>query len=152
MSEPISFTSSTMRFGIPLLFSGQAQKEFYVNEAHNLLDAVIHPNILGVGAVPPVSPAEGEMWLVANAAQDAWALQDNKIALYQSGAWIFVEPIPGMRVFDTGTGQFWLFDMEWVMADAPEIPQGGTSIDAEARNAIAELIEVLRKSGILPRN
>jgi hypothetical protein len=33
MSDPLTFENSSPRFGLPFLYVGQAQKEFYVNEA-----------------------------------------------------------------------------------------------------------------------
>jgi hypothetical protein len=56
MSDPISFTSSAPRFGIPFLFAGQAQ---YVNEAHALVDLLLHPAIESETDTPPSAPQEG---------------------------------------------------------------------------------------------
>src|SRR5690606_18685268 len=100
MSDPIVFTTTTARFGLPLLFAGQAQKEFYVNEAHALTDALLHAACEGEGAAPPASPAAGETWLVAAGATGDWAGQDDALAAFQSGSWLFVQPKEGMRLFD----------------------------------------------------
>jgi len=64
MSDPTSFTLTTPRFGLPFLFSGQAQKEVSVNEAHALADMLLHPCIAGELAAPPASPSAGDCWLV----------------------------------------------------------------------------------------
>lgn len=152
MSEPITFTSVTPRYSLPLLFPGQAQKEFYLNEAHSLLDALIHTGVEGVASAPPASPNDGDLWLIATSAQDDWAGMDHHLALYQGNAWRFMAPKPGMRIFDKGLGQFWLYDTQWSSAGFSQEPQGGANIDAEARNAITGLIQVLRSAGILPRS
>ena len=54
-------------------------------------------------------------------------------------------------MFDKAAGQAALYYGEWLRASAPESPDGGTTIDAEARAAIDNLVETLRLAGILPR-
>lgn len=151
MNQPIPFNSTTARFALPLLFQGQAQKEFYVNEAHTLLDALMHPVIEGADAAPPASPQEGQCWLVSGAASGAWIGREGMLAVYAESSWLFVAPVQGMRVFDKSAGQSKTFDGDWNAAAAPATPQGGTSIDAEARMAIGEIIAALRLAGILPK-
>ena len=148
MTNPVSFTSTTPRYFLPLLFSGQAQKEFYVNEAHALTDALLHAACDGEAVDPPPSPAEGEAWLVGAGATGAWAAQDGKLASFQAGNWLFAVPNDGMRLFDRSTGQILLYRSGWQRPASPAEPSGGTTIDAEARAAIAGLITALTQAGI----
>ena len=150
MTDPISFPSATPRYSLPLLFSGQAQKEFYVNEAHALADALFHAACEGEAADPPVDPAEGEAWLVASGATGEWAGEDGKLAARQMGNWLFVVPRDGMRLLDRATGQVLLYNGGRQRPAAPVLPGGGSVIDAEARTAIAELISALVDGGVLP--
>lgn len=150
MTDPISFTSTTPRYGLPLLFAGQSQKEFYVNEAHALTDALLHPACEGEAADPPATPAEGETWLVGAAATGDWAGADGKVASRQSGNWLFAAPADGMRMFDRSTGQILLHRGGWQRPSAPAAPAGGTTVDAEARAALADLITALASAGIFP--
>lgn len=150
MSDPITYTTATPRFGLPLLFAGQAQKEFYVNEAHALTDALLQAACEGEAAVPPATPAEGESWLVAPGAGGDWTGQEGKLAAFQSGTWLFVSPSDGMRVFDRGTGQILLYNGGWLRPSAPAEPSGGATVDIEARAAIASLIAALGEAGVFP--
>jgi hypothetical protein len=150
MTDPISFPSATPRYSLPLLFAGQSQKEFYVNEAHALADALLHAACEGEAVDPPVSPAEGECWLVASGATGEWAGEDGKLAARQAGNWLFIAPKDGMRLFDHATGQVLLYRNGWQRPAAPVAPSGGSVIDAEARTAIAELISALSEAGVLP--
>lgn len=68
MSDPFLFDSTTPRFGLPLLFAGQAQKEAFVNEAHALADALIHCAVEGEATAPPGAPVDGTSWLVGSPA------------------------------------------------------------------------------------
>ena len=66
MSDPL-YDSRTARFDLPLLFAGQAQKEGTVNEVAARIDALLHGAIEGELAAPPISPSDGQAWLVSAA-------------------------------------------------------------------------------------
>lgn len=148
MSDPFLFDTASPRFGLPLLFAGQAQKEMFVNEAHALADALLHCAIEGTATTPPTAPVEGENWLVDISATGAWTGQDGKIACRQSGNWLFVPPVDGMRLLDRATGQERRFFGTWLAPATPAAPAGGTTVDAEARACLEALIETLREAGV----
>jgi len=100
MTQPSVFNSTTPRFSLPLLFAGQAQKEFFVNEAHVLIDVLMHMSVKGLASTPPSAPAEGECWLVDATPVGEWAGHIDSIAFFAAGAWSFLNPVPGMRVFN----------------------------------------------------
>lgn len=150
MSDPISFTSATPRFGIPFLFAGQAQKEFFVNEAHALIDLLLHPAIEGETDVPPNDPQEGQCWLVGASPVGEWSRNTAHLAAWISGNWVFAGPQDGMRILDRSSKQTIFYSNGWQRVSAPAIPTGGQVADSEARDAIGYLIEALRTAGILP--
>lgn len=150
MSDPFLFDSTSPRFGLPLLFAGQAQKEAFVNEAHALTDALLHCAIEGETAAPPADPADGACWLVGAPAADAWAGQEGRLACRQAGNWLFVTPRDGMRLLDRATGQERRFFGTWRMAAGIVEPNGGTIVDVQARAAIAQIVAGLREAGIFP--
>jgi len=152
MSDPISFESASPRFGLPMLFAGQAQKEFFVNEAHALVDALLHGAIEGVAPVPPATPVEGTSWLVDSAPSGAWAGQAGRIASRQGGNWLFTTPRDGMRLLNRTNGQDMRFSGGWQSPARPGEPTGGTTVDSEARVAIGQLLAALCAAGIFPES
>ena len=149
MTDPIVFTSASPRFGLPLLFAGQSQKEVFVNEAHALVDALLHPAVEGEANDPPAAPAEGESWLVGSSPTGAWAEHAGALASFQAGGWIFAAPRDGMRVLDRATGQDIRYRDGWQRPPAPAEPSGGTTVDTEARSAISSLLAALAAAGVL---
>ncbi len=152
MSDPITFASVTPRLGLPLLFAGQSQKEFFVNEAHALVDALLHAAVEGEADAPPSTPAEGESWLVGAAPSGAWENHPGALASYQAGAWIFASPQDGLALHDRATGQRMTYRSGWQRPATPAEPAGGATVDTEARAAIVALIEVLIEAGILAQS
>lgn len=150
MPDPITFVSASPRHSLPLLFSGQAQKEFYVNEAHLRTDMLLHPAIEGETNDPPASPVNGECWLVGSSPTGTWTGHGGELACMAGGNWFFAVPSDGLGLLDRSTGQLRLFRSGWTAASAPTAPAGGATVDAEARAAIVELIDALVDSGILP--
>lgn len=148
MPDPVVFTSATPRHALPLLFAGQSQKEAFVNEAHALTDALLHPAIEGEASDPPAEPVEGECWLVGSAASGEWNGEDGKLACREAGNWLFVAPCDGLSVLDKSSGQQLRFCDGWQVAEPPAEPTGGATEDAEARAAIVGLIDALRVAGV----
>jgi len=151
MADPIAFTGTSPRFGLPLLFAGQSQKEFYVNQAHLLADALLHPTANGVANQPPANPNDGQSWIVGSAPSGAWSNRADHLATWSGGTWLFVAPRQGMRVFDSAAAQDVRYNNGWVRAAPATAPSGGTTVDADARAAIAQLIAALTQTGILPQ-
>lgn len=129
--------------------AGQAQKEVFVNEAHALTDALLHPAIEGEADAPPAAPAEGECWLVGTTPSGAWTDHPGELAAYQAGGWLFAAPRDGLRVLDRSTGQDIRYFDGWQRPATPAGPTGGTTVDSEARAAIADLIAALVAGGLL---
>lgn len=150
MSDPVVFESTSPRFALPLLYSGQAQKETFVNESFAITDALLHCSIESETATPPESPADGQNWLVAAGATGEWQGFDQALACRQAGNWLFVTPRDGMRVFDISAGQERIYFGAWKKASPLAEPIGGTTVDVEARAALSELIVALRAVGIFP--
>jgi hypothetical protein len=149
MSDPLTFDSTTPRFLLPLLFSGQAQKEFTVNEALVLTDALLHCAVEGEADDPPAIPADGTAWLVGTAPTGEWAGQAGRIACRQLGNWLFVTPRDGLKVLDRSNDQEVRFSGTWRSPGAPAAPTGGATVDSEARDALADLIAALIEAGVL---
>ena len=150
MPNPITFDSISPRFGLPLLYVGQAQKEVFVNEAHALSDALMHCAIEGIAAAPPATPGEGSNWLVAPSPTGDWTGQAGKLACRQAGNWIFVAPRDGMRLLNRVNGQDMRYYAGWQFPVRPTAPSGGTVIDSQARSAIGDLVNALTMAGVLP--
>lgn len=159
----------TPRLSLPLLSPGQAQKEMFHNEALLRLDAAVQACVEAAAAAPPSSPVAGQCWLVESPAAGAWQGREGEIALWTSAGWRFVAPKPGMAVWNAGlslphrfVGGNWVAGellcssvrvngVQVVGERQPPVPSpsGGTTIDAEARAAIAALTAALMSHGLI---
>lgn len=148
MPAPFDFPNATSNLGLPLLFTGQAQKEFFVNQSFSLIDALLHHCVLSSTNTPPADPSNGNAFRVTGTATGVWTGEENKIAIVAGGAWEFITPVEGMRIFDQGAGQLLVFRGQWEAAITPADPAGGNVIDAEARTTLSALIAELTKLGL----
>lgn len=160
----------TVRWAMPLLFAGQAQKEITHNEALVLIDALLHGRVESADlSSPPGAPAVGQCWIVAEVATGAWAGQAGAVALWTAGGWRFVAPRAGLSVavadrdhalFHDGTewrsgairdGGLYLNEEKVVGARMAAIaaPGGGSVIDAEVRSTVAAILVALRGHGLI---
>ena len=165
-------TEATSRLALPFIVPGQAQKEFYHNEALARIDVALHASVEGAAlASAPENPTEGQCWIVGSGATGAWSGEEGSIAGWTAGGWRFIYPVAGMSVWNKSAGYriSWL-GSEWSGGEirAAEIriagkkvvgerqpavasPSGGTVIDAEARAVIVALTATLKSHGLIER-
>jgi len=148
MPDPMSYSVATPRIGMPMLFSGQSQKETTVNESLLLMDMLLGGGVHGVRSVPPATPVTGEVWIVGSLPVGAFAGKADALAGWTESGWRFVHPAPGLTMHDLETGGTRIFTTEWKFAETPAIPSGGALVDSEARTTIAAIIDALRTVGI----
>lgn len=163
-------SETSARLGLPMLVPGQAQKEWFHNEALALLDLATQSGVVAVGVdTPPPSPAAGQAWIVGTAPTGGWAGKAGSIAGWTEGGWRFVAATEGMAVWDGATGQVaryvggtWMLGtvaasrvtiagLQVVGARRAAIadPTGGSAVDAEARITIAAILAALRGHGLI---
>ncbi|WP_081531344.1 DUF2793 domain-containing protein [Rhodovulum sp. P5] len=88
--------TETANLEIPLLEAAQAQKHVTVNEALIRLDALVQLRLQSLSlSIPPLEASEGHAWAIAENATAAWEGKDGKLALWDNGGWVFVEPRVG---------------------------------------------------------
>lgn len=155
---------------MPLIATGQAQKEATHNEALALLDIAVQAAVEGLGLdSPPPAPEPGQCWIIGDAPTGVWAGQALALAGWTPSGWRFVAPRAGMAVWLSDEGRVARFDgAAWVdgvarlvcveiggeqvvAARQPGIvaPSGGATIDAEARAAITSLVNALAAHGLI---
>ena len=148
MSQSTGFPSSTPRHQLPFLFAGQAQKEFFVNEALARIDMLLNPVVEGVLSVPPGEPVSGACYIVGEQPADEWTGFADAIAGWIDGQWTFASPSPGLAVHERSSGTSLIYSNGWQRLEAPTPPSGGDVVDAQARTAIEELVALLTQRGL----
>lgn len=103
--------ADTPNLVLPYLAANQSQKHVTVNEALRRLDALVQITVQSAAlAAPPVSPAEGQRWIVAAGATGVWSGQSGKIAAWQDGAWVFYAPLDGWTAVDVSSDTLLLYN------------------------------------------
>lgn len=157
----------TTRYALPLLQSGQAQKEITHNEAIGRIDALLQLVVESRRTMLPVA-ANGAAWIVVNGATGDFGARIGQIAVCDDGGWSFVAPRDGCIAFVRDEGVFIHFSAGlwrdgWTVPSlaigghtflsGPVVsvaaPSGGNVIDAEVRAVVAQLLTALRDLGVV---
>ncbi len=119
--------------------------------------------------VPPSSPALGATYLVGPEPAGDWAEHANALACWTEGGWRFCEPFFGLEVllrshnllarFDGENWQVGVVDASAVKVNGRQVlsaqqaaildPQGGATVDVEARATLAAVLKAIRNHGLI---
>ena len=150
--------TQSARIGAPFLQPAQAQKETTVNEGLALFDMATSAAVDAFLAdTPPAAPAVGGCYIVGASPTGAWLGHALALAGYTAGGWRFIGPVEGLRAIDKTSGMMATFiGGAWELGvrlggPLPAIadPSGGTTVDTEARAAIAAIMARLREHGLV---
>ncbi|MEM8616548.1 MAG: DUF2793 domain-containing protein [Pseudomonadota bacterium] len=91
----------TPNLGLPYLLPNQAQKHVTVNESLAALDGLAMASIESRNeTIPPIEPGDGLIWIVPEGTAGDWIGQTDTLAWRRDGAWQFITPQEGWRVWD----------------------------------------------------
>lgn len=115
--------ATTNHLGIVLIEQSQAQKEVTANEAFARIDAVLNCGFIDhTLASPPLSPAEGDVYLVAASASGEWLGKDGQIAYFDGGIWRFIAPREGVRLWSEPENRDYIYDgSAWIAESNREL-------------------------------
>ncbi len=121
--------ADTPNLTLPLIAASQNQKHVTHNEALGKIDALIQLTVLDRNlSVPPVSPTEGDRYIVGPSATDTWTSHENDIAAYYDGGWNFFTPTEGWSV--------------WVVDEDELLSYDGTAWGSFLANATLDLVGI----------
>lgn len=108
----------TTNLALTLVSQSQSQKEVTVNNALNIIDAILNTGARDKDlATPPSNPAEGDLYIVAGSPTGAWIGHAGDIAYYLNGAWAFLDPNEGFYIWVNDEDALYVFDgTHWVFA------------------------------------
>ena len=161
-------SQTTDHYGLPLIQTGQAQKDVTHNDAIGAIDSLLHLAVKATLGVQPTAPVAGQCWIIATAAIGVWAGRDGHIAAFTSAGWTWIIPGDGCLAWDKQAGVFAVFQNgswnadRWpvraLMIDGKTVlgpaingaitPSGGSVVDVEARVAVTALLTGLRNLGL----
>ena len=96
---------TTPNLSLPELVASQAQPHITVNTALRRLDALVQAGVISQTNTPPVSPADGDAYLVGAAPTGAWSGHAQELAVLIGGGWTFLTPAPGWLVYNASDGE-----------------------------------------------
>jgi hypothetical protein len=155
---------------LPLLAAGQVQKELFHNEALQRLDALVAAAVEEPPrAAPPDAPASGSCYIVAASPTGAWLGHAHALAAYSTAGWRFIAPVEGLTVHVRSTGVNATYrNGGWAMGVVNALsvsvggqqvvgarsaaisgPTGGSSADAQCRDAVEQILTALRQHGLI---
>jgi hypothetical protein len=157
---------NTARLGLPLIASGQAQKDVTHNEALLALDRLVALVVQSRSVnAPPMGAQAGQCWIVP--AMGGWNQPAGTLMHWDGLGWVAAAPVPGQMAWIADEGGAVIFDGSWragwpvtrLLVGARTLfatpaatvapPSGGPIIDAESRAVLTNLIAALQAQGVL---
>lgn len=120
----------TPNSGIPYVPENTTDPAAGLNESLRVIDALIQAAVLGFETDPPVSPADGDRYIVGTGGTGDWSGQDENMAQYveEGDFWQFYEAGAQIHIvlYD---GEIYAYDAGWEVvaggSGIPEAPEDG---------------------------
>jgi hypothetical protein len=132
---------TSFNLALPYLAAGQAQKHVTMNDALDRLDQLVQLTAQASGVVtPPASPPDGTRYLLGAVPTGIWTGKGQQIAVFEGGAWSFIEPKAGWRAWVLDAQSLHVFrNGSWqpVTAIPDQLPLLGLNATASTTNRLS---------------
>lgn len=160
----------SQRLALPFIMPGQSQKELFHNEALQMLDTIVAAAVEEAPSDgPPPAPLPGQCFIVGTAPTGAWSGNASRLAAFSLAGWRFIDPVDGLQAWVKSTSTWAAYHtgawelgalrasrllvggLQVVGARSGSVADvaGGTTVDAEARAAIAAMLVAMRGHGLI---
>jgi hypothetical protein len=117
------------------------------------LEALLHLSVTSITSTPPLTPANGMVYIVGGSPTGVWAGHANAVAAYYTigtPAWVFLAPVTGVRAWNVATSTYWRYNgTAWVEEPASGDVSGPATSVANAVPVYADATgKLLADSGI----
>ena len=100
--------ANTIKFDLPEWAVAQSQPWVPFNTAMRDIDQLLFISVLDIAlTAPPGSPAEGDAYIPAATATGDWTGEENKLAFYSNGGWVFKSLITGSPIYNQNDSKYY---------------------------------------------
>lgn len=104
--------ADTPKLTIPEIAESQAAKYSTHNDGLRILDCLVQLSVIDKDlSEPPGSESDGDTYIVGSTSSSSsdWNGYDDYIAYYKSSAYIYIEPVEGLRAWVVDEAQFYVY-------------------------------------------
>ena len=100
--------ANTIKFDLPEWAASQSQPWGAFNTAMRDVDQLMQISVIDLAlTTPPVSPAEGDAYIPAATATGDWVGEENKLAFYSNGGWVFKTLVNGSLIYNQNDSKYY---------------------------------------------
>ena len=93
--------TDTINNAIPFVPESTTDPAAGLNLSIKVIDALTQISVLAIQNAPPVTPSEGDRYIVGTTATGEWVGMENKLALYLDAAWSFYDAVLAVNQNDS---------------------------------------------------
>lgn len=104
----------TLRHKLPYIAASQSQKHITYNQAIETLDLISNTTVKTIIDQKPISPQNGDIYLVGNTPENEWVGHAATVACFKDNHWKYTSPLTGWTIWveDLETALTWT-GSEW---------------------------------------
>ena len=103
--------ANTIKFDLDEWVAAQSQPWVKFNTAMSKIDQLMQITVVDLALTsPPGSPVEGDAYIPAATATGDWTGEEDNLAVYINGGWIFVTLVSGALIWNQNDSKYYNYD------------------------------------------
>lgn len=98
--------TASPNLGFNLILANQSSKHVTANTALLALEAIASGVVLGIVNSEPLSPTEGDLYIVSATPSGGFTGQENRFAYFYGTTWVFYDAKPNQRLYNSALSSY----------------------------------------------